>query len=156
LRADTNGTPLRRLGNEEAEMQAKHALVGTAMGRQLLAGGEDREERGLHAGHAPEKPGRLRTTAAIRHRLDAAGIEEERLPAVVLREVLLVLRDILEIRHVRGVGKERIELVADLAPVAFDGRDPGKILDVEELVVAERRGPPEIGVEPPDELPSEP
>src|SRR5258707_482134 len=69
--------------------------------------------------------------------------------------MLLVLGDVLQVRHVGGIREERIELGADLAPIGLDRLDPGEVALVEKFVIAERRGPPKILVEPPDELPPE-
>src|ERR1700757_5152492 len=92
LRPDSDGTHLGWLGNEQPEMEAEHTLVGTSMRRQVLAGREDREERGLHARYLLEELGCFRTAAAIPHRLHTVGVEEEGFPAVVLGEYLLFLR----------------------------------------------------------------
>ena len=132
-------------------MVPQHALVRATVGGDALARGEDREHRGRHPGDLPEQPGRLRAPLDVVPRREAVPVEEERLPAVVVGDLVLVGRDVLEVRELVLVPQDLFELTSDRGSSGFHVGDPGEGVRVEERVVSDERVTPEVSVEPADE-----
>src|ERR1700730_6658326 len=103
---------------------------------QPLVRGKDREHGGLHARDLLQELRRLRAALAILEGLQAEGIKKERLPAVVLGEMTLIVGKVLKIRQMLGVGHERVELGAHLPPVGLDLGHPGEVAVIEKGAVA--------------------
>ena len=117
-------------GTSSAEVVSQHALVRAAVRRDALVGRQDREHRRRHA-----RGSRASSRAVSGHRStllprgEAVAVEEERLPAVVLGDLVLVGGDVLEVRQVSWYCEHRVELRADrgypASNFATQGKSPG-------------------------------
>ncbi len=70
-------------------------MKGPRWGGRCLPGARIEKNAVFMPGIFLERLHRLRAALAVSRRLDAVGVEEERLPPVILREVLLLLREVL-------------------------------------------------------------
>ncbi len=113
------------------------------MVEDVLAGGEDREHRRRHAGDLAHEGGRARAHLDAELGFEAVAVEEERLPAVVVGDLDLVLGDVLEVRELLALLEQPLGLLADDLPVALDVRHPVEALEREEGGVADERAPPD-------------
>src|SRR5690606_14591817 len=110
----------------------------------VIAGREDGEEGGLEAGDLLKQPRRLRALGAVLLRLVAEAVENEGLPAIALRDALLVRRHHLERRQRVARLQHTVELGSDRAPVRFQRcqlREQGR---VENRRIADQRLAAEI------------
>src|ERR1700737_313907 len=107
-------------------MVTQHAFVGTAMLRQMFARRENRKERRLHSRHFFKKARRFRAPLAVSLRLESIGEKEIRFPTVILRQLPLVRRDVLEIREIAAMPHHLIQLTANRQPVRFPHSPPRK------------------------------
>ena len=130
-------------GHDQPEVVAQHALVGAAVVEDVLARGEDREHRRRHPRDLPHQRGRPRAHLDAELGLEAVAVEEERLPAVVVGDLDLVLGDVLEVGQRLTVLEHALELLADRLPVGLDSRDPGEAVDREEGRLAHQRALPD-------------
>jgi hypothetical protein len=90
----------------------------------VLAGREDRKESGLQSWDAAKYRRRLRTQAAVELGLETEAVENEGLPLVVGRNLVLVARHILESRNAVAITEHAIHLVADVPPFLLEHRHP--------------------------------
>src|SRR5262249_51001791 len=101
LGTDSDTHPVVRFGNDQAEMQAEHAVVGPAMRRNPLARIQDREHGRPQAGDAPNNAPRLGTPLDVQLRSDAVGRERKNLPAGVAGNACRIRREVLHVRQFR-------------------------------------------------------
>ena len=94
----------------EGEMEPQHAVIGAAMGGQMLSGLEDREHRRLQPGNLPDNAPGLGAARDVALGPDPEADEKERLPVVVLGDRLDVRRDGLEGRELGLALEHAVEL----------------------------------------------
>jgi len=137
----TNPNPAGFLffGNNQSEVISNNAFVGASVFRNVLAAGEDGKEGRLCARNSIQQSRRLRTPAKIVFGPQSISEKEERLPFVVVRDVLLIGRDILKVRKIFAVLHDLIELFPDIPPVLFDLARPWKVFGAKEFMVANQR-----------------
>ena len=101
--------------DDEPEMRAHDPLGDPGMGRDMIAGREDREPRGLHIRHAAQDFRRHRGLSAVLLKLLAKAVEDEGLPLLRLGDPMLVGGDLLEPRN----GVAVLQHLAHLIPHRF-------------------------------------
>ena len=112
--------------DDQPEVVAQHALVGAAMVEDVLARGEDREHRRRHPRDLAHHLGRPGAHLDAELRLEAVAVEEERLPAVVVGDLDLILRDLLEVGQRLAVLEHALELAAIVSQLASISAIQGK------------------------------
>jgi len=107
--ADTDPAGLRILGDDQAKVIAEHAPCRAHGGRGCALRGERIEIIAVFM------PGISRISWAVRGHistpslaLEAVAVEEERLPAVVVGDLDLVLGDVLEVRPAGRAGRRAV------------------------------------------------
>ena len=63
----------------------------------------------------------------------AVPVEGKDLPTVVLRELTLLLLEVLEIGQLVDAGEQPVEFLPDFASPSFNVRDPRELVRIEEL-----------------------
>ncbi len=119
-------------GDDQAEMQPQHAVVGSAMRRDVLAGLKDREHRGDHAGDLLQRLPGLRALLDVLLHLQAVAAQEERLPVAVICDGGDVGGDFVEGRQFVLALEHALQLPADVRRAGLDllgPREGGVVVD---------------------------
>ncbi len=147
LRPHANPAGGGRLRDDQPEVIAQQALVGAAVRRDALAGGEDREHRGQHPRHALDQGRGLRAERSAELRAVAVAVEEERLPAVIIGQRALVGGDLLEARQLLASAQQPLELGAHQRSATLKLSDPAEAGGLEEGRLAAERAAPEMALD---------
>ena len=105
--------------------------------RDVRARSQDREQCRLQPRDALYQGRCLRTAAAVVVDADAVSSEKERSPLVIDRDLLVVLGDAAQGRHIRRITEDFFCLPADQSRVAFQLGGPRKVGSVEARGIAE-------------------
>lgn len=108
-------------------MQAQHAIIRSAMRRQMLARFEDGEHCRRQAGNLVHDTPGFRAGLDVLFRLHAETEQKERLPAIIGRDRFHIGRNILKGRQLTLTQQNRIQLLADGRPFLLDLGGPGKV-----------------------------
>jgi hypothetical protein len=117
-----------RFRHHQRQMQAEHAVVGSAMRGDVLARREDGEKRRLHPWDLFQRRHRRGTLPAVLLAPRTVAAENEGLPVVVGLDRLHLARDVLEVRQLVAALHHLVQLGADRGPVGLDCGGPRKIL----------------------------
>lgn len=109
------------------------------MFRDMAVRCKNGEEGGLRAGNRGDEVGGARAAGEVRIRAQAVGEKEKRFPFPIPREVLLVGRNVLEMRQIVVVLEDALQFFPDCAPVRLDARVPRKFRRRKKLAIADER-----------------
>ncbi len=133
-------------------MRAQDPLGDAGMGRDVVAGRQDREPGGMNIWHLGDERGGDRRLGAVLGQGIAETIEEEGLPIVLGRDPVLVRRDVLESGNMLTELQHLPDLGQDLLPPFLELLQEREIGRVDEGRVRHQALPPLITGDPTGEL----
>ena len=104
-------------------MKAQHAVVGTAMRRNVFAWRKDAEKRGPHVRHLLQEPRRLWTLTGVIAAIHADAGEPVSLPAIVAKRAD-AREDVLNVGQLLVAIQHAIQLGANDLPLRRESVNP--------------------------------